>query len=147
MEFIKRVLNKFFSIFKSNDNLLPEGEIVNENIPIIENINEINDKSLKEQSTTEDETVYNEEIIIPSKYTKEQFFTMYNNYKEGKIDKKYLLVTDLIAIELMLQKESEEYDKRIGKEQSIVNTQLSKLRELETKKSTLEQKFAMQNNN
>lgn len=134
MEFIKKIIEKIKSLFNRNNNLLSEGVEVEEKLEEIAIIEE----TIEEKN--------NEGIQIPSRYTKEEFFNMYNNYKEGKIDKSKMLISDLIAVELMLQKENEEYEKKIDREKEVLSNQIIRIKELENKKALLENNKFIQNN-
>ena len=135
MYFIKKLIEKIRSIFRwnflSKQGLLPEG-CNQENIKHINNVTIKNDIQKIENSTD-----MANEITQNEKY-KSDFFRMYQAFKDGKIKKENLLITDLIDIELMMMTEKELLKEQISYEEEEIKLQEIKLKELIRKNNNLE---------
>ena len=66
---------------------------------------------------------------------------MYQAYKDGKIKKEHLLITDLIDIELMMMQEEIELDEKIHYEEENIRNQEIRLAQLLNEKISLEKKI------
>ncbi len=124
MEFIKTIINKIKNLFRPRLGAGQSSEGENDLDEIIEN-------SKYDCQTINDLETNNIE-------NKEQFFKMYQAYKEGKIKKENLLITDLIDIELMLLEEENILNDKIEKEEKKISEQINFINNLNTQKSNLE---------
>lgn len=73
-------------------------------------------------------------------HSKEEFFRIYQAYKNGQIKKEHLLITDLIDIELMMMEEKTLLDKKIISEKQNVKQQKNQLDNLMKQKIDLEKR-------
>lgn len=91
---------------------------------------------LIEESTIKniDKDISNNEFIDKKKKQKEEFFTLYNNVKNGTINVNNLMINDLIKVQFMMQKEIGILDEKINQKENEVNVQNTKINILNSEK-------------
>lgn len=124
MGFIKNIINKIKNLIRPR---LGAGQF-EETDNKLENITEKSKQNIQNINSLEVNNIEN----------KEQFLKIYQAYKEGKIKEENLLITDLIDIELMLLEEDKLLKNKIGKEEKNISNQINLIKELNLKKSNLE---------
>lgn len=124
MEFIKTIINKIKNLFRPR---LGAGKI-NEAENDLEEIKEEPKQYIQDFNSLEINNIEN----------REQFFKMYQAYKEGKIKEENLLITDLIDIELMLLEEENILNDKIEKEEKKISEQINFINNLNIQKSNIE---------
>ena len=124
MKFIKMIINKIKNFFRPK---LGAGR-VNDIENSLEEITEQSKHNFQTLNFLEKNNIEN----------KEQFFKMYQAYKEGKIRAEKLLITDLIDMELMLLEEEKILNDKIEKKEKKISEQINLIKELNVQKSYLE---------
>ena len=115
MEFIKKIINKIKTFFKNRtQKLLVE---INENKDDIDFKNETIEIDSEEIL---DEFTQIDMINIDYLDRKKEFFETYQKFKDGKIKKEHLLITDLIDFEMMMLQEENILKAKIEKESNKI---------------------------
>ena len=78
--------------------------------------------------------ISNDELIDEKKKQKEEFFTLYNNVKNGTINVNNLMINDLIKVQFMMQKEIGILDEKINQKENEVNVQNTEINILNREK-------------
>ena len=78
--------------------------------------------------------ISNDELIDEKKKQKEEFFTLYNNVKNGTINVNNLMINDLIKVQFMMQKEIGILDEKINQKENEVNVQNTEINILKREK-------------
>lgn len=78
--------------------------------------------------------INNDEFIDEKKKQKEEFFTLYNNVKNGTINVNNLMINDLIKVQFMMQKEIGILDEKINQKENEVNVQNTEINILNREK-------------
>ena len=78
--------------------------------------------------------IKNDEFIDEKKKQKEEFFTLYNNVKNGTINVNNLMINDLIKVQFMMQKEIGILDEKINQKENEVNVQNTEINILNREK-------------
>ena len=78
--------------------------------------------------------INNDEFIDEKKKQKEEFFTLYNNVKNGTINVNNLMINDLIKVQLKMKKEIGILDEKINQKENEVNVQNTEINILNREK-------------
>ena len=78
--------------------------------------------------------ISNDELIDEKKKQKEEFFTLYNNVKNGTINVNNLMINDLIKVQFIMQKEIGILDEKINQKENEVNVQNTEINILKREK-------------
>jgi len=148
MGFLKRIIQHLYNIIHRKNYLLEEkNEVLDE-----ENIDNgiISSQEAEPKPLSEDICLIeeNEEeldnSLLLTNFTKKEFIEVYNNYKAGKINPKYLAFNDLVQIELMLIQENKLYEEKIEKLKNETEKNQEKIEEYKNKITKLKAILANQ---
>ena len=148
MNFFKKIIQHLYDIIHRKNYLLEEkNDVVDE-----ENIDNsiISSQNAETNPVSEDICVIeeNEEeldnSLLLTNFTKKEFIEVYNNYKAGKINPKYLAFNDLVQIELMLMQENKLYEEKIERLKNETKNNQEKIEEYKNKITKLKATLANQ---
>ena len=132
-DFIKRIFNKP-SLEEKTNLLLNEPQEIRQNELLEMQQNKHQEIPLNySQEMASKKPVTDEEKNVENK----EFFELYQNYKNGKINPKYLLITDLIKIELMMQEEQLILEDKIKSENEKIKKQMDYFQKLKAEREKL----------
>lgn len=115
MNLLKKIIQHLLAIIHRKNYLLEEkNDVVDE-----ENIDNSKISSQKVEQIPLSDIEENEHELdnglLLTSFSKKEFIEVYNKYKAGKIDSKYLAFNDLVQIEFFLMQENEIYEEKIEK--------------------------------
>ena len=134
MELIKKIIKKLLVFLKNrNQKLLGASqEVEKDNDLQLELINEENEDEIIEEISSYDS------IGIDYSNRKKDFFETYKKFKEGKIKRENLIVTDLIDYEIMMMQEEFMLNKKISNQNECIEKQKETIKKLNTKMKSLD---------
>ncbi len=115
MNLLKKIIQHLLAIIHRKNYLLEErNDVVDE-----ENIDNSKISPQKVEQIPLSDIEENEHELdgglLLTNFNKKEFKKVYNDFKAGKIDSKYLAFNDLVQIELFLMQENEIYEEKIEK--------------------------------